>query len=86
MLNFLLGLWPQLLGIGAACVALLGLFLGIRKGGADAQKVEDQNEQLKQAEEVGGRVTDAQDAGNRTDSDIKRNPDRLREDDGHRRD
>lgn len=75
--------------IGGALLGLFGiiaLFFNIRQGGVDAQKSKDQEAQLEQVVKVGDRVNRAQDAGNRTDSDLKSHPDKLREDDGYRRD
>lgn len=85
MLDMLLGLWPQLLGIGAMAVTILGVFLGIRQGGIDAQKAEDQENALEQATKVGDRISKAQDAGNYADRELSYDSERLREDDGHRR-
>ena len=85
MLQFLMGLWPQIVVIVMGLTTLLGIFLGIRQGGIDAQKSKDQENALKQSEEVNSRITDAQGVGNRVGNDLAREPERLREDDGFKR-
>ncbi len=84
--GLLSGWLPALVGILGAVGGLLLLVLGIRKSGSDAQKVKDQEKQLEQNQHVDEKVIDSLDAGKRTADDLRNHPDKLREDDGFRRD
>lgn len=85
MLQLIMGAWPTILAGLAGLFGLLALVLGIRKSGSDAQKVKDQEVQLEQAEDVTEAIVDAHESGERTADDLRNHPDRLREDDGHKR-
>lgn len=89
MLELLSGIagnsWGIIAGLFAAAIAAISIFVGVRQGGADAQKVKDQEIQNEQAIDVADKINDAHNAGERTDSDLRADPGKLREDDGYKR-
>ena len=68
-------------------LVLVGLLLArVFLAGKNAEKLDEMIRQKKQEEKVDDQIQDAVDAGNDTAHDLRSDPDRLRDDDGFRRD